>query len=85
MGFIDRFTKRGSGLDAEALKAKATELAREHHSTIDSGIDKAAGLADKATKGRHGATVQKAATKAKGVVDDVSKDDGHGTGGRPTR
>ncbi len=84
MGFIDRFRKQASGLDAQELKAKAAELAREHHSTIDSGIDKAAGLADKATKGKHGDTVQKAAAKAKDVVDDVS-DDGRGRGGRPTR
>lgn len=84
MGFIDRFKKQASGLDAQQLKAKAAELAREHHSTIDSGIDRAAGLADKATKGKHGDKVSKAATKAKDVVDDVS-DDGRGPGGRPTR
>ena len=81
MGFIDRFRT----LDTTELKAKAAELAREHHSTIDSSIDKAAGLADKATKGKHGDKVSKAAAKAKGVVDDVSKDDGRGPQTRPSR
>lgn len=86
MGFIDRLRTQAAGLDPKDLKAKAAELAREHHSAIDSGIDKAAGLADKATKGKHGATVDKAAAKAKDVVDDVSsKDDGRGPDARPAR
>lgn len=85
MGFIDRFRKQASKIDAQDLKAKASELAREHHSRIDSGIDKAADLADKATKGKYGDKVDRAATKAKDVVDDVSKDDGPGPGPRPAR
>ncbi len=64
MGFIDKFKKQAPG-----LKDKAAELAREHGDKIDSGIDKAADLADKATKGKYSDKIDGASDKAKDAVD----------------
>ena len=66
MGFIDKFKQQAPG-----LKDKATDLAREHGEKIDSGIDKAADLADKATKGKYAEQIDGPANKAKDAVDDL--------------
>ncbi len=64
MGFLDKL--KGSAGD---LKKKATELATEHEQQIDSAVDKAAGLASKATKGKYDEKIDTAAEKAKEAVD----------------
>ena len=59
MGFLDRFKGKGG------LKDKAVDLAKQHDDKIDQGIDKASGLADKATKGKYTDKIDGAAQKAK--------------------
>ena len=51
------------------LKKKATAAVDQHGDKIASGIDKAADLADKKTKGKHGGQIGKGAAAAKGALD----------------
>jgi hypothetical protein len=51
------------------LKKKATTAVDEHGEQISSGIDKAADLADKKTKGKHGGQIDKGAEAAKDALD----------------
>jgi hypothetical protein len=51
------------------LKKKATAAVDEHGAQIASGIDKAADLADKQTKGKHGGQIDKGAEAAKNALD----------------
>jgi hypothetical protein len=51
------------------LKKKATAAVDEHGAKIASGIDKAADLADKKTKGKHGGQIDKGAAAAKSALD----------------
>ncbi|MCX6407700.1 MAG: antitoxin [Propionibacteriales bacterium] len=76
MGFLDKLKK-----NAPELKAKASELARTQNAKIDQGIDKAAGLADKATKGKYTQKIDGAAGKAKDAADKLADDDGKGPAG----
>ncbi|MGB6056688.1 MAG: antitoxin [Microthrixaceae bacterium] len=69
MGFLDKFKGR-----AEEVKNKASDLAAEHGDKIDQGIDKAADLASKATKGKYDDKIEGAAGKAKDVVEDLGDD-----------
>ncbi len=69
MGFLDKFKKHGA-----ELKDKATELAASQNDKIDAGIDKAAEMADKATKGKYGNQIDNAADKAKDGVDKLAED-----------
>jgi hypothetical protein len=48
MGFLDKLKKK-----APELKERAADLAASQNAKIDQGIDKAAGLASKATKGKY--------------------------------
>ncbi|MGB3411407.1 MAG: antitoxin [Microthrixaceae bacterium] len=66
MGFLDKFKGR-----AAEVKKKASDLAAEHEGKIDEGIDKAADMASKATKGKYDDRIDGAAGKAKGVVEDL--------------
>ena len=70
MGFLDKFKKQSAD-----LKEKATDLAASQNANIDKGIDKAADLADKATKGKYGDQIDGAADKAKDAVDDLAEGD----------
>ena len=45
---------------------------------IDQGIDKAAGLADKATKGKYAGKIDDAAAKAKDAADKLAEEDRRG-------
>lgn len=74
MGFLDKLKK-----NAPALKAKAADLAASQNERIDQGIDKAADLAGKATKGKYDAKIDGVAAKAKDGVDKLA-DDGKGPG-----
>jgi hypothetical protein len=53
----------------DKLKKKATTAVDEHGAQIASGIDKAADLADKQTKGKHGGQIDKGAAAAKNALD----------------
>ncbi|MBC3844185.1 antitoxin [Streptacidiphilus sp. 4-A2] len=55
-------------------KDKATEFAGKHSSTIDSGLDKATEMADKATKGKYTDQIHNAGDKAKKTIDGLNTD-----------
>ena len=67
MSFLDKLKKK-----APELKEKAAELAATQNDKIDQGIDKAAGLASKATKGKYDAKIDGAAGKAKDAADKLA-------------
>ena len=68
MGFLDQLRKR-----APELKDRAADLAASQNDTIDRGIDKAADLASKATKGKYDGTIDGAAGKAKDAADRLAE------------
>ena len=70
MGFLDKFKKQGA-----ELKDKAADLAASQNDNIDKGIDKAADLANKATKGKYDEQIDSAADKAKDAVDELAEGD----------
>ena len=70
MGFLDKFKKQSAG-----LKEKATDIAASQNANIDKGIDKAADLADKATKGKYDEQIDGAAEKAKDATDKLAEGD----------
>ena len=67
MGFLDNLKKK-----APELKEKAADLAASKNSQIDQGIQKAAGMASKATKGKYDDKIDSAADKAKDGVDKLA-------------
>jgi hypothetical protein len=67
MSFLDKLKQK-----APELKEKAAELAATQNEKIDQGIDKAAGLASKATKGKYDAKIDGAAGKAKDAADKLA-------------
>ncbi|MDQ3155129.1 MAG: antitoxin [Actinomycetota bacterium] len=70
MGFLDKFKKQSAD-----LKDKAADLAASHGDKIDQGIDKAADLASKATKGKYDDKIEGAADKAKDAADKLAEGD----------
>jgi len=58
-----------------ALLDKVKKVAAQHGDKIDKGIDKAAAVAEKRTKGKQRSRVQEVAEKAKGAVDKLADDD----------
>jgi len=69
MGLFDKLKKK-----APELKDKAAGLAASQNAKIDQGIDKAAGLASKATKGKYDDKIDNAASKAKDAADKLAED-----------
>ena len=69
MGFLDNLKKKAPG-----LKEKAADLAATQNAKIDQGIDKAAGMASKATKGKYDAKIDGAAGKAKEAADKLAEE-----------
>jgi hypothetical protein len=69
VSFLDQLKKK-----APELKEKAAELAATQNEKIDQGIDRAAGLASKATKGKYDAKIDGAAGKAKDAADKLSEE-----------
>ena len=65
MGFLDK------------LKSKATEAVDKHGDQIAGGLDKAAGMADKKTKGKYRDKIATGNQKAKDALDklDAKNDD----------
>lgn len=70
MGFLDKFKKQSAG-----LKDKASDIAASQNANIDKGIDKAADLANKATKGKYDEQIDGAADKAKDAADKLAEGD----------
>lgn len=68
MGFLDKFKKQ-----APELKEKAEDLAASQNDKIDQGIDKAADMANKATKGKFDNQIDSAADKAKAAADKLAE------------
>ncbi len=76
MGFLDK------------LRGKAKQAVDEHGDKIADGIDKAAGMADKKTKGKYTDKIADGSGKAKDALDKLDgKDDGDlgRAGGTPAR
>ena len=88
MGFLDKLKGHKAALPdktelkemaaelkvkASEMKVKAADLAAEHSGQIDAGIDKAAGLASKATKGKFDEKIETAADKAKDGVNKIGE------------
>lgn len=69
MGFLDNLKKR-----APELKEKAADLAASKNSQIDQGIQKAAGMASKATKGKYDDKIDNAALKAQDAADKLANE-----------
>ena len=69
MGFLDKFKKQGA-----ELKDKAADLAASHGDKIDAGIDKAADLANEATKGKFDDQIDSAAEKAKDAAEKLGNE-----------
>ncbi len=69
MGLLDKLKKK-----APELKERAAHIAATQNDKIDKGIDKAAGMASKATKGKHDAKIHGAADKAKDAADKLADD-----------
>ena len=69
MGFLDKLKKK-----APELKAKAADLAASQNDKIDRGLDKAAGAASKATKGKYDDKIEGSVGKAKDSVDKLAED-----------
>lgn len=68
MGFLDKLKKK-----APELKNQAADLAASHNDKIDQGIDKAADLASKTTKGKYDDKIDSAADKAKDAADKLAE------------
>lgn len=64
MGLLDRFKGH-----ADELKDKAADLAAKNGDKIDAGLDKAADMANKATKGKYEDKIDAATDKAKDAAD----------------
>lgn len=69
MGFLDMFKKKST-----EIKDKAADIAASQNDKIDGGIDKAADLASKATKGKFDDKIDTAAEKAKDAADKLAED-----------
>jgi hypothetical protein len=69
MGFLDNLKKK-----APELKEKAADLAASKNEQIDQGIQKAAGMASKATKGKYDDKIDSAALKAQEAADKLAEE-----------
>jgi hypothetical protein len=82
MGLLDKALKTGKERAQEAA-SKAKDFAADHTDQVKGAIDKAEGLADKATKGKYSDKIEKAGGKAGAAVDKLKKDDGPDQAGQP--
>lgn len=65
-------------------KGKVSHLAQQHGGKIEQGLDKAAKLADKKTKGKYSDKIQTGTGKAKGALDRLAHKEGDGREGGAT-
>ncbi len=70
MGFLDKL--KGN---KDEIKSKAADLAASQNDKIDAGLDKAAGLVNKATKGKFEGQIDSATEKAKDAADKLAEGD----------
>ncbi|MEO6471488.1 MAG: antitoxin [Aeromicrobium sp.] len=70
MGFLDKLKGRSG-----EIKEKAADLAGQHGDKIDAGLDKAADLANKATKGKYEDKIDAATEKAKEAAEKLGEGD----------
>ncbi|MGH3424783.1 MAG: Rv0909 family putative TA system antitoxin [Nocardioidaceae bacterium] len=78
MGFLDKFKAKST-----ELRGRAEETISANSDKIDSGLDKAADAARKATKGKYDHQIHKATAKAKEGVDRIDKGKGGNAGNGP--
>ncbi|NGO09642.1 antitoxin [Streptomyces sp. HC44] len=79
MGLLDRLKAR-----LAPAKGKVSHLAQQHEGKIEHGLDKAAKLADKKTKGKYSDKIQKGTGKAKGALDRLAHQERDGADGGAT-
>ncbi|GGS16807.1 hypothetical protein GCM10010252_65220 [Streptomyces aureoverticillatus] len=80
MGFLDRLKDK-----LAPAKGKAADLAQQHGDKIDQGLDKAAKVVDRRTKGKYSDKIRTGTVKAKDAVDRLAgTDGGKGAGGGAT-
>ncbi|WP_328768228.1 antitoxin [Streptomyces sp. NBC_00286] len=65
-------------------KGKVSHLAQQHGGKMEHGLDKAAKLADKKTKGKYSGKIQTGTGKAKGALDRLAHKESHRTDGGAT-
>ncbi|WP_030563082.1 antitoxin [Streptomyces aureocirculatus] len=76
MGFLNRLKDK-----LAPAKGKASDLAHQHGDKIDLGLDKAAQLVDRRTKGRYSDKIRTGTGKAKDALDRFAgEDDGRKEG-----
>ncbi|WP_030778568.1 antitoxin [Streptomyces sp. NRRL S-920] len=78
MGFLDQLKAR-----LAPAKDKVSDLAQQHGDKIDHGLDKAATMVDKRTKGKYSGVIRAGTGKAKDALDRLAQHDqgeGRGTG-----
>jgi hypothetical protein len=59
--------------DVKKMADKAKDAVAEHDEQVTDAIDKVAGIVDDKTGGKHRDKIDKAAGKAKGAVEDLSR------------
>ncbi|MFH8792085.1 antitoxin [Streptomyces sp. NPDC017941] len=70
MGFLNRLKDK-----LAPAKGKASDLAQQHGDKIDSGLDKAAQLVDRRTKGKYSKQIRTGTGKAKEALDRFAEED----------
>ncbi|MGI5194412.1 antitoxin [Streptomyces sp. CA-288835] len=79
MGLLERLKAK-----LTPAKGKVSHLAQQHGGKIEHGLDKAAKLADKKTKGKYSDKIQTGTGKAKGALERLAHKESHGTDGGAT-
>ncbi|MFF8292932.1 antitoxin [Streptomyces sp. NPDC016309] len=78
MGFLDSLKAK-----LGPAKEKVSDLAQQHESKIDHGLEKAARMVDQKTKGKYSDKIQSGTGKARNAVGRIAHKDGGG-GTQPT-
>ncbi|WP_282792326.1 antitoxin [Streptomyces sp. CC224B] len=79
MGFLDNLKAK-----LRPAKGKASALARRHGDTIDQGLEKAAKVVDRKTKGKYSSQIASGTGKAKDALGRLAGTDGGKAGGGDT-
>ncbi|MGI5480242.1 antitoxin [Streptomyces lavendofoliae] len=77
MGFLDSLKAK-----LGPAKEKVSDLAQQHESKIDHGLEKAARMVDQKTKGKYSDRIQSGTGKARNAVGRIAHKD-EGEGGMP--
>ena len=78
MSFLDKAKDAAQEAAAKAKVAaeKAKDYAADHTEQMKGAVDKAGGVADKATKGKFSQKIEKVGGKAGAAIDKLKKDEG---------